>query len=101
MHYCPKCRLPHHIPTRPSFHLKGVWTYDQNHLAPTFAPDIHLSIGPHWDDDHLSDSFTERTLCHYRLLKGELHYLNTGEIIALPLFPPHLLHRMNSHIKDI
>lgn len=89
-HWCPGCNARHQISVGEANASGAKWAWNSSADAPSFQPSVHILIGP-WDDDE--GHHPKRTVCHYFLTDGRLHFLTdsahalAGQTVDLPWFP--------------
>jgi hypothetical protein len=87
-HFCPGCKHEH------VFYIEYGsvrWTFDGNLERPTFKKSM-LVFMPEQKDDAGKVVRAQRTLCHYHLVDGVLHFCKdsphfAGKKVALPDLP--------------
>jgi hypothetical protein len=90
-HWCPGCKGMHAFAVGKPLRNGAKWTFDGNLEAPTFAPSMHIRVGPYPSDD---DEPGRIDVCHYFLRAGQIQFLGDsthalkGQTVPLPDLPP-------------
>lgn len=91
-HFCPGCRIHHQIAVYTPFPNGQSWTWNGDHVQPTFRPSIHIKVGPYVDDD-TGETVAQYTSCHYFITTGLIQFCSdsahslAGTTVELPDLP--------------
>lgn len=92
-HYCIACRGMHGFSIKYPNYLSQRWTWNNNIVAPTFFPSMHIVVRDPKDPKFLQS-------CHYWLRAGRIEFLKdcthamAGVTISLPALPEFLRDRV-------
>lgn len=98
LHWCPACQESHWFTVGHKQQNGAQWTWDGNTVSPTFAPSMHIRLGP-WEDEGVKHP--QYTQCHYFLRNGIIQFLPDcahamkGQSVPLPDLPLKILEGHN------
>lgn len=75
MHWCPGCNCHHEFFVEQPAEGGARWNFNDNVVQPTFHPSMHITVGPYEDPEEPEWNMPKKTVCHYFLTEGVIHFL--------------------------